>query len=271
MRVIVLFHGALGRTRTDTPLKETDFESVASTNSATRARLGVLYRSDSLASTICLRQERAPLPPSLSLSLTCLRLYSSAMLRALYDAVLRLSAHRRAGWVLGAVSFIESSVFPLPPDLLLVPMIFSERARAWTLAAITTITSALGALLGYAIGALFWDTLGSQIVFLYGGQEAFDSFQAFYVEWGLLVLLAAAVTFLPFKIATIASGVAGLPLVGFFITSLVGRGLRFYLVAAGAYYLGPGMRRQFERNFARMSAVTGILALLLFIYLFMRH
>ncbi|MED5566087.1 MAG: YqaA family protein [Pseudomonadota bacterium] len=193
------------------------------------------------------------------------------MLRPLYDAVLRLSAHRRAGWVLGAVSFIESSVFPVPPDLLLVPMIFSARARAWTLAAITTITSALGALLGYAIGALFWDTLGSQIVFLYGGQEAFDSFQAFYVEWGLLVLLAAAVTFLPFKIATIASGVAGLPLFGFFVTSLVGRGLRFYLVAAGAYYLGPGMRRQFERNFARMSAVTGVLALALLVYLFLRH
>ena len=139
------------------------------------------------------------------------------------------------------------------------------------MAAITTITSALGALLGYAIGALFWDTLGSQIVFLYGGQEAFDSFQAFYVEWGLLVLLAAAVTFLPFKIATIASGVAGLPLFGFFVTSLVGRGLRFYLVAAGAYYLGPGMRRQFERNFARMSAVTGVLALALLVYLFLRH
>ncbi|HCD17343.1 MAG TPA: cytochrome B, partial [Rhodobiaceae bacterium] len=92
--------------------------------------------------------------------------------------------------MLGAVSFIESSVFPLPPDLLLVPMIYAERARAWILAAITTVTSALGALLGYAIGALFWDTLGTQIVFLYGGQEAFDSFQAFYADWGLLVLLA---------------------------------------------------------------------------------
>ncbi len=231
-----------------------------------------LYRSRKLASTVCLRQERAAVhPSSLSLSLPCLHLYSSPMLRALYDAVLRLSAHSRASWVLGVVSFIESSVFPLPPDLLLVPMIFAERARAWTLAAITTITSALGALLGYAIGALFWDTLGRQIVFLYGGQEAFDSFQAFYIEWGLLVLLAAAVTFLPFKIATIASGVAGLPLAGFFVTSLVGRGLRFYLVAAGAYYLGPGMRQQFERNFARMSAVSGVLALGLIAYLFLRH
>ncbi len=205
------------------------------------------------------------------LFLACLHLYGFDMLRPLYNAVLKLSAHRRASWVLGAVSFIESSVFPLPPDLLLVPMIYAERARAWILAAITTVTSALGALLGYAIGALFWDTLGSQIVFLYGGQEAFDSFQAFYADWGLLVLLAAAVTFLPFKIATIASGVAGLPLLGFFMTSLVGRGVRFYLVAAGVYYFGPGMRKQFERNFARMSAVTGVLALILFVYLFMRH
>ncbi len=193
------------------------------------------------------------------------------MLKALYDNVLRLSAHRRASWVLGTVSFAESSVFPLPPDLLLVPMIISDRTRAWTLAAITTITSVLGGILGYAIGALFWDTIGTQVVLLYGGQEAFDSFQAFYADWGLLVLLAAAVTFLPFKVATIASGVAGLPLVGFVLTSLAGRGFRFYMVAAGAYYLGPSVRQQFERNFARMSMLAGLGALILFAYLYWRH
>ena len=149
------------------------------------------------------------------------------MLKALYDNVLRLSAHRRASWVLGTVSFAESSVFPLPPDLLLVPMIISDRTRAWTLAAITTITSVLGGILGYAIGALFWDTIGTQVVLLYGGQEAFDSFQAFYADWGLLVLLAAAVTFLPFKVATIASGVAGLQITVH--QGLFSRRLRFSL------------------------------------------
>ncbi|MBL6761294.1 MAG: DedA family protein [PS1 clade bacterium] len=184
------------------------------------------------------------------------------MLRALYDRTLRLSSHRHAGWALAGVSFIESSFFPIPPDVMLIPMVLADRAKAWRYAFLCTMASVLGALLGYAIGCVFWEAIGQPIVGFYNADAAFVRFTEFYDIWGIWIVLAAAISFLPFKIATIASGVSGLALAPFLITSLIGRGIRFFAVAALVYYFGPGIRRFIDRYFNVLS-LTFIAVLLL--------
>lgn len=189
------------------------------------------------------------------------------MLRALYDKTLQLSAHRHAAWGLAGVSFLESSVFPIPPDVILLPMVLANRAKAWFLASLCTLASVLGALLGYAIGYALWETLGQPIISFYNGQAAFDKFLGFYDLWGVWIVLAAAVSFLPFKIATVASGVAGLALGPFVLASVLGRGVRFFGVAALIYYFGPQMRLLIDKYFNLLSflflALLGLGAILL--------
>ena len=185
----------------------------------------------------------------------------SRLLRTIYDRTLALSAHRRADWALAAVSFIESSFFPVPPDVMLVPMVLAERAKAWRYALFCTLASVLGALLGYAIGYLFFEAVGKPIVEFYNGQAAFDRFVLFYDDWGIWIVLAAAVSFLPFKVATIASGVSGLGLVPFLLASLIGRGLRFFGVAALVYYFGPDIQKFIDRYFGILSLTFIVLLL----------
>lgn len=184
------------------------------------------------------------------------------MLRKLYDRTLALAGHRHAGRWLAAISFIESSVFPIPPDVMLIPMVLAERARAWAYALICTLASVLGALLGYIIGYALYESLGQPIVDFYNGAAAFDKFTGFYDQWGIWIVLAAAISFLPFKIATIASGVAGLAIVPFLLTSLIGRGLRFFAVAGLVYFFGPQIRKLIDRYFNILSFIfVALLAL----------
>ncbi len=189
------------------------------------------------------------------------------MLRRLYDFTLHLSGHRHAAWGLGAVSFIESSVFPIPPDLMLIPMVMAKRSKAWLYALICTLASVAGAVLGYVIGYALWESLGQPIIAFYNGTEAFDKFTSFYDIWGVWIVLAAAISFLPYKVATIASGVAGLALAPFLIAGLVGRGLRFFAVAALIYYFGPQIRQLIDRYFNILSFAFIALLLLGFILL----
>ncbi len=184
------------------------------------------------------------------------------MLRALYDRTLALSAHRHAAWGLAGVSFLESSVFPIPPDVILLPMVLANRAKAWFLASICTLASVLGALLGYAIGFLLWETIGQPIIAFYNGEAAFAKFISFYDLWGVWVVLAAAISFLPFKVATLASGVAGLALGPFILASVLGRGLRFFGVAALIYYFGPQIRQLIDKYFNLLSFLFVALLLL---------
>jgi membrane protein YqaA with SNARE-associated domain len=183
------------------------------------------------------------------------------LFRKIYEATLRLAAHRRATWALAAVSFAESSVFPVPPDVMLIPMVLAERAKAWRLAFICTIASVLGAGLGYAIGFVFWETIGQPVIAFYNGEAAFARFSAFYDGWGVWIVLAAAISFLPFKVATIASGVSGLALLPFLLTSLIGRAIRFFGVAALVYYFGPNMQYVIDRYFNVLTLI--FIALLL--------
>ena len=170
------------------------------------------------------------------------------MLRRLYDWTLAWAAHPRALWVLAIVSFAESSVFPIPPDVLLIPMVLARPNRAWLIAAVCTIASVLGALLGYAIGYLAFEALGEPVLRALGKADSFEGFQARYEEWGAWVVLAAGVTPFPFKVVTILSGAVQLSLPVFVVSAIVARGFRFFLVAGLLWAVGEPVRAFIERR-----------------------
>lgn len=167
-----------------------------------------------------------------------------------------LAAKRNATWVLSFISFIESSVFPIPPDILLIPMVLANRAKAWWYASWCTVASVLGALLGYAIGALLFDTIAQPILAFYGYAEKFDDFAIRYNEWGVWVVLIAGLTPFPFKVITIASGATGLGLPVFILASIVARGIRFFAVAGLIYVFGPPVRAFVEKRLGLVFAVS---------------
>ena len=170
------------------------------------------------------------------------------MIRALYDWMFRLAGHKHADKALGGISFIESSFFPIPPDVMLIPMVMANRHKWWYFALICTIASVLGAVLGYAIGALAYEWLGQPILAFYGKEEAFAKLADTYnSEWGLLAVFAGAVTFLPYKLFTIFSGTTGLNFALFIGISIIGRGLRFFLVAFLLFKFGAPIQSFVER------------------------
>ena len=177
------------------------------------------------------------------------------MLRALYDRTMALAARRAAAWWLAAVAFVESSVFPIPPDAMLVPMVLAARRRAWALAALCTAASVAGGAAGYVVGAVLLEAVGRPVIELYGLAEAFSRFVARYHAHGAWIVFVAGVTPLPYKVIAIASGAAGLDLAVFLGASLLARGLRFFLVAALLYHAGPPVREFLERRLGLALAV----------------
>lgn len=183
------------------------------------------------------------------------------MIRALYDWAMRMASGRHASTALGAVAFIESSVFPIPPDALLVPMVLADRARAWRYAFICTAMSVLGGLAGYAIGALLYEGVAQPILAFYGYGERFEAFAECYNSLGVWIVLIAGLTPFPYKVITIASGVTGLSLPVFVIASILARGVRFYAECLLLYHFGPPVRRFIEERLALVF--TASLALLI--------
>ena len=181
------------------------------------------------------------------------------MIRRLYDWTMDLASQKYAIWALAAVAFVESSFFPIPPDIMLIPMVLAARESAWRYAAICTIASVLGGMLGYAIGAFLYDSVGLPIINLYNLHDEFELFTNGYNEWGIWVILAAAITFVPFKLATIASGIADLEFSKFILASSGGRGFRFFLVAALLYYFGQPIREFIEKRLAMLFVLFCIL------------
>ncbi|WP_292897462.1 MULTISPECIES: YqaA family protein [unclassified Nitratireductor] len=181
------------------------------------------------------------------------------MLRKLYDWTMSLAATRHAEKALGSVSFIESSVFPIPPDVLLIPMVLSERAKWLRYALICTVSSVLGALLGYAIGAFLYETVGQPILAFYGKENAFEQVAGWYNEWGGWGVLFAAVTPFPYKVLTIFSGATGLNLLVFVVVSVLGRGLRFFLVSWLLYKFGAPIRTFIEKNLGLLFTLFMVL------------
>lgn len=182
------------------------------------------------------------------------------MLRRLYDWVIRMSEHPKSLWVLSGVSFAESSFFPIPPDVMLVPMILAQRAKAWLIAGVCTIASVVGGFFGYAIGFFLFETIGKWVIDLYGLQGGFAQFQEQFNKWGLWIILIKGMTPIPYKLITIASGAAHFNLAIFAAASLVTRGLRFYLVATLLYFFGEPIRTFIEKHLTLVT--TGAVALI---------
>lgn len=149
----------------------------------------------------------------------------------IYSAILRCAKHRHAERYLAGISFAESSFFPIPVDVMLAPMVLAEPDKAWRLASITTLMSVIGGCFGYLIGAFFFDAYGALIIDYLHAQETFDKVQASYLEHGMLIVLLAGFTPIPYKVFTIASGVVGIAFLPFVAMSLLSRGARFFIVA----------------------------------------
>ncbi len=181
------------------------------------------------------------------------------MIRPLYDWTMRLAGHRRANWALAAISFIESSFFPIPPDVMLMPMVLANRRQAWRIATICTIASVLGGFAGYAIGFFLFETVGQAIIDLYGAAEKFESFQAGYNEHGAWAVFIFALTFFPYKVITITSGVTALSLSAFFAASVIGRGLRFFVVAGLLWKYGEPIQGFIEQRLNLLFVVFVVL------------
>lgn len=168
------------------------------------------------------------------------------MLRRLYAWTMSLSATRYAPLALGAIAFAESSFFPLPPDVLLIPMVLARPERAWLYAAICTAASVVGGLLGYMIGSLLYDSLGQWVISFYGEAAQMAAFREAYAQWGAWIILIKGMTPIPYKIVTIASGFAGYNLGLFIVLSIITRGLRFFIVAALLRRYGEPIRHFIE-------------------------
>ncbi|USG61042.1 DedA family protein [Sneathiella marina] len=181
------------------------------------------------------------------------------MLRRLYDFTMSLAAKPRAKWFLGGISFIESSVFPIPPDVLLIPMVLANRAQAWRIAFICSIFSVLGGLFGYLIGAVFFEWIGAPIIDFYGYADKFDRFRDAYNEWGGWIVAFFGLTPFPYKVITIASGVTHLNLAVFIIASVLSRSLRFFLVAGLLWKFGEPIRDFIEKYLGLLTVVFFVL------------
>jgi membrane protein YqaA with SNARE-associated domain len=179
--------------------------------------------------------------------------------RRIYDGVIHLSANKHAVFWLFVVAFVESSFFPIPPDIMLIPMILATPKKAWKLAFVATMGSVIGAYLGYAIGCLCFDLIAVPILDFYGVMNKFNEFKELYHQYGAWIVFAAGITPFPYKIITIASGVVHLNLVVFTIASIIARGLRFYLIAALLYKFGEPMKIFIEKNLGWLSILFLVL------------
>lgn len=181
------------------------------------------------------------------------------MLRRLYDWTMSLARTPHAERALAGVSFVESSFFPIPPDVLLIPMVLARRAAWFRYAFICTLSSVLGALAGYAIGALLFEVVGKPILAFYNAEASFAKLSEWYNSWGGWGVLFAAVTPFPYKVVTIFSGATGLSIPVFILVSIIGRGLRFFLVAALLYRFGEPIRGFIEKNLGLLFTLFMVL------------
>jgi membrane protein YqaA with SNARE-associated domain len=159
-----------------------------------------------------------------------------------------MASHRHAIWVLALVAFVESSVFPIPPDVLMIPMIIARPSRAFLIAAVATVASVAGGLLGYWIGMGAFELIGRPVLEFYGKDAYFAEFSVRYAEWGAWAVLIAGVTPFPYKVITILSGATALSLPVFIVASVIARALRFFIVAALLWKFGAPIRDFIEKR-----------------------
>ncbi len=181
------------------------------------------------------------------------------MIRPLYNWTMSLAGHKHTRWVLAGISFIESSFFPVPPDVLLMPMVLEKRENAWQYALICTLASVVGAFLGYAIGMFFFEAVGQPIIEFYGKVEEFEQLKEAFAANGWWIVFMAGLTPFPYKIITITSGLFALNPVIFCIGSIVGRGMRFYAVAALLWKYGKPIRRFIDKHLGWLTILFTLL------------
>lgn len=182
------------------------------------------------------------------------------MLARLYSWMMRLAEHRLAPLWLAVVSFVESSFFPIPPDVMLVPMVLANPKRAWFYAALATFSSVLGGWLGYAIGYYLFEAVGKAVIEFYHLAPQFEAFHQAFADYGAWIVLIKGATPIPYKLVTIAAGVAHLDPLVFTLASIGSRAMRFFLVAALLWLFGDEIRDFIEK---RLTLVTTIFAVLL--------
>jgi membrane protein YqaA with SNARE-associated domain len=175
------------------------------------------------------------------------------VLRRLYDWVIRLAGSPQAIPAMGAVAFVESSFFPIPPDVMLIPMVLANRTKAFRIALVCTVCSVVGGLLGYAIGYWVFATVGEWLIKAYGMEAGLEKFRAGFAEYGTWIILIKGLTPIPYKLVTIASGAAHFDLFTFVWASIVTRGARFFIVAALLWKFGEPIRAFIEQ---RLTLVT---------------
>lgn len=176
-----------------------------------------------------------------------------------YNYMMNLAAKKDAPWFLGMISFIESSFFPIPPDLMLIPMTLATPKKAWHFAGICMITSVIGGFFGYFLGACFYDIIANPLLEFYGYMEKFEHFKSYYSLYGIWIVLFAGFTPFPYKVITITSGVMGLNLFVFLFASIIARGGRFFLVAALLYKFGATCKTFIEKRLGLLSFLFFIL------------
>lgn len=177
------------------------------------------------------------------------------MLRRLYDWTMRLADHPHALWALAFIAFLESSVFPIPPDVLMIPMILARPSRAWLIASVALVASVLGGMLGYAIGAFAYDSIGLPVLSAMGKSDAIAAFNTRFNDFGFWAVLTAGITPFPYKVITIMSGWTGMPFATFVATSILARAFRFFIVAGLLWAYGPPIRDFIEKRLGLMFAL----------------
>jgi membrane protein YqaA with SNARE-associated domain len=170
------------------------------------------------------------------------------MLRRIYDWCIEAAGKPHATWLLGAVSFAESSFFPVPPDVMLVPMSLARPDKAFYYAAVCTITSVAGGVLGYLIGALLYDTVGAWVIELYGLSHKVEAFRESYREYGAWIILLKGLTPIPYKVVTITAGFSDYNIWLFILFSIITRGARFFVFAFVMYRYGAQAREIIEKR-----------------------
>ncbi|WPO41726.1 YqaA family protein [Tardiphaga sp. 215_C5_N2_1] len=184
------------------------------------------------------------------------------MLRRMYDWCIDAAHKPYALWILGIVSFAESSFFPVPPDVMLIPMALARPQKAWLYAGICTITSVLGGVVGYLIGAVLYDSVGQWVIHFYGYGDKVEAFRAGYAEYGAWIILLKGLTPIPYKLVTITSGFANYNIWMFIALSVVARGVRFYVVAILLNRYGVWIRETIEKRLGLWVALgVGVLVL----------
>src|SRR4029078_3244742 len=182
-------------------------------------------------------------------------LHRGAMLKRIYDWCIDAADKPYALWILGAVAFAESSFFPITPDIMLLPMLLARPKRAWGVVAVCTIASVAGGVVGYAIGALLYDSLGQWLINLYGLSGKVEAFRQSYAEWGAVIILLKGLTPIPYKLRHITSGFAGYNIWLFILCSIIARGGRFFVVAILLNRYGDFIRAELEK---RLRFLVGI-------------